>query len=310
MRDNPIIPNWLNAGDKIALISSARKVDRIELQKYLMHCDNWPFEFFVDEDLFNEEFQFAGSDEHRAAQFEKALLDDSVKAIMFVKGGYGSARLLEYFDHTLIRKNPKWLIGYSDVCTLHHLYNMNGVASLHATMPVSFPSNTARSIELIVPALMGELNQHKEAVRVQGQGEFSGTLVGGNLSLVYSLLSDQHKVNWEECVLFIEDLDEYLYHIDRMMMALRNAGILHRIRGLLVGTMTDMRDNTREYGFSTDNPFGHSVDDILRHAMRGTTCPWVMDFPAGHGADNLPLFFGLPVRGIAGDGHLSISFEY
>jgi muramoyltetrapeptide carboxypeptidase len=310
MTDRHYIPPWLKPGDRIALVSSARKFSKAELESTLAKTNEWDFELVHSEGLFEEKNQFAGSDEHRAAEFEKAFLDDSIQAVMCAKGGYGTIRMMQYLDMNKLLKKPKWLVGYSDATVLHFAFQQAGIASLHATMPVSFQSNTARSIDLIPTCLKGEFRGYAEEVEVGRPGRCEGIMIGGSLSILYGLLSQQHLIDWSKHVLFIEDLDEHLYHIDRMMMALRQAGVLQKVQGLVIGSMIDMRDNTREFGFKTDNPFGLDISQIMHHAMRDTTCPWGMQFPSGHDAENLPLYLGMKAQCDYEGNTLSISYSF
>lgn len=302
------IPEWLSAGDRVALVSTARKVNREQLTKALSLTDSWGFELVYDEELFDVDNQFAGSDEHRARQFEKAFLDDTIKAFLCERGGYGTVRLLDYLDLDMLLRKPKWLVGYSDVTVLHQEFQQRGIASMHASMPVDFAKNTPRSIALIGDALKGNLPGYSEKIETGRTGRCEGPMIGGNLSVLYGLLAHQHNIDWSRYILFIEDLDEYLYHFDRMMMAFRQAGILHKIRGLIVGTIMEMRDSTRAFGFEKDNAFGHDVGQIISHAMKGTQCPWCMQFPAGHGVDNVPLYFGVEAEVKIGEATVEVCF--
>ena len=182
-------------------------------------------------------------------------------------------------------QNPKWIVGYSDVTVLHCKLHSLGVESLHATMPINFPSNTKKSLDTLFDALIGkEITYDYQDSPQNIKGDAEGIIVGGNLSVLYSLLGSDIFPDTKDKILFIEDIDEYLYHIDRMMMAFERAGVLDNIKGLVVGGMTGMHDNAV--------PFGMSAEDIILEKVADKNIPVTFNFPAGHFEDNQALILG------------------
>ncbi|MES2690853.1 MAG: LD-carboxypeptidase [Bacteroidota bacterium] len=287
-----IIPPILCPGDKIAIVATARKISREEVQPAIGIFKSWGLEPVIDEDLFSVDHQFAGNDHTRAALFRKYLDDDSVKAIISARGGYGTVRMVDEVDFSVLGKKPKWIIGYSDITVLHsHIHQHTNLVSLHAAMPVNMqPHNIdTSSIEALRTALMGNapMSYQVEADPLNRIGEAKGELVGGNLSVLYSLLGSASDIDTTGKILFIEDLDEYLYHIDRMMQALKRAGKLKNLAGLMVGGMSDMRDNLI--------PYGHTAAEIIAGTVKEYDYPVCFGFPAGHERINMPLVMGKEV---------------
>jgi muramoyltetrapeptide carboxypeptidase len=214
--------------------------------------------------------------------------DTSVKAVISARGGYGTIRIIDKIDFTTFKKHPKWMIGYSDITVLHsHIYNL-GFETLHATMPINFAVN-AEATETLRKALFGEkLSYEAEKHSLNRTGIAEAELVGGNLSLLYALTGSASDLDTKGKILFIEDLDEYLYHIDRMMMNLKRSGKLENLVGLIVGGMTDMKDNAVS--------FGKTAEEIILDAVKEYDYPVCFNFPAGHIDRNLVLIIGRKVK--------------
>lgn len=282
-------PQPLSKGDKIALISTARKISLQELEPAISVLKSWGLESVFGKNLFNVNHQFAGTTEDRIADLQEALDNPEIKAVLCVRGGYGTVQLIDSIDFSKFQKNPKWIIGYSDVTVLHNHINKNfGVSTLHATMPINFTTNTKEALESLREVLFGALPiyiiEHHELNRT---GETKGELVGGNLSIIYSLTGTSSQLDTKGKILFLEDLDEYVYHIDRMMMNLKRAEMLADLKGLIVGGMSDMKDNTV--------PFGKTAQEIIFDAVKEYQYPVCFDFPAGHTNDNRTLIMGSEV---------------
>jgi muramoyltetrapeptide carboxypeptidase len=279
-------PPNLKQGDKIAIVSTARKLSLKELQPGIDVLKAWGLEVVLGENLFKTEHQFAGTTEQRVADFQHAMDDENIKAILCARGGYGTVKIIDELDFSNFVKASKWIIGYSDVTVLHNHINQNfNIETLHAAMPFGFKNNTAEALASIKKVLFGEnlvyqFNTHP--LNKNGEGE--GVLVGGNLSIIYSLTGTKSQLDTKGKILFIEDLDEYLYHIDRMMMNLDRAGMLSDLAGLVVGGMTDMNDNAV--------PYGKTAKEIILEVVKHYHYPVCFGFFAGHIDDNRALIMG------------------
>ena len=284
-----IQPAFLQKNDTVAIVSTARKITLDEIQPAIDLLKSWSLNVEIGKTIGLEENQFAGSDIERATDFQKMLDNPKIKAIWCARGGYGTVRIIDKLDFTKFKKHPKWIIGYSDVTVLHsHVHNL-GFQTLHATMPINVESNTIEAISTLKSALFNDSISYKIASTKENKmGKAEGVLVGGNLSMFYSLLGSETSINTKNKILFIEELDEYLYHIDRMLMNLKRNGYFNNLKGLIVGGMTDMHDNTI--------PFGKNVKEIVLDAVSEYNFPVVFDFPAGHLNDNRALFFGRKVK--------------
>lgn len=281
-----IIPPALKKGDTIALISTARKIDETDIDLVVQKVKEQGYNVKLGDNLFAVHHQFCGTDEQRTADLQSAIDNDEVKAILCFRGGYGTVRILDKVDFSRLLTNPKWIAGYSDVTALHNLLNSTGLASLHSTMPVNFKSNTDDALISLFAALRNEeLTYLVETHKLNRKGTGKGLVVGGNLSMIYSLCGTRYDIDTNGCILFLEDLDEYLYHIDRMMQNLKLGGKLENLKGLIIGGMTDMNDN--------DTPFGQQANEIIYEAVSEYDFPICFGFPAGHIDDNRTIKLGL-----------------
>lgn len=280
-----ITPPYLKQGDKIGIVAPARKISREELQPAINIFSSWGLEVVLGKKIFNQENQFSGSDDQRTEDLQAMMNDASVKAIISARGGYGTVRIIDKLDFSRFVKNPKWIIGYSDITVLHsHIHANFGIETLHATMPINFSKNK-EAVEALRKSLFGELlNYQIENHSLNKKGNAEGILIGGNLSLLYALSATKSDIDTKGKILFIEDLDEYLYHIDRMMMNLKRSGKLENLAGLIVGGMSDMKDNAV--------PFGKNAEEIILDAVKEYNFPVCFNFPAGHIDRNLALIFG------------------
>jgi muramoyltetrapeptide carboxypeptidase len=298
------IPQPLIPGDKIAIVATARKISREELQPAIDMFGGYGLTVVADDLLFSSHNQFAGTDEVRASMLQQYIDDDSVKAIISARGGYGTVRIIDQIDFSRLIKHPKWVIGYSDITVLHsHMFTHTGIATLHATMPVNMQQHNInkQSVEALMKVLMSDKPLHYQvpAQPLNREGEATGELVGGNLSVLFSLLGSASDLDTSGKILFLEDLDEYLYHIDRMMQALNRAGKLANIKGLIVGGMSEMRDN--------QVPYGYNASEIIAQHARQYDFPVAFGFPAGHEPVNLPLIMGAKYRMLVNKDGLSFS---
>jgi len=285
-----ITPKSLQQGDTVAIVSTARKVSLEEIKPAIQFLEGWGLKAFLGKTIDAEENQFAGSDELRAADFQQMLDDPQIKAIWCAKGGYGTVRIIDKLDFSEFKKNPKWIVGYSDMTVLHsHIHNF-GIETLHAQIFLGIEKKSKEAAASIRKVLFGEdySIEFKTENANANQGNYSGELIGGNLSVLYSLCGSNSAMETDGKILFIEDLDEYLYHIDRMMMNLKRNGMLKNLKALIVGGMTDMHDNPI--------PFGKTTNEIILDAVKEYNYPVIFDFPAGHIEDNRALIIGRKVE--------------
>lgn len=282
------IPPSLQKGDTIAIVATARKniTDNLKPAIDLLH--SWGLEVVVGKTIGLDNNQLAGTDEQRAADFQQQLDNPNIKAIWCVRGGYGTVRIIDLLDFTTFKQRPKWVFGFSDVTVIHSYINKLNIASLHSAMPITVAKATPETIASLRKALFGEnLTYNLPFDSNNRLGKAKGEIVGGNLSILYSLMGSNAQIDCKGKVLFIEDIDEYLYHIDRMMMSLKRCGCLDNLSGLIVGGMTEMKDN--------DIPWGKNANQIIEDVTKEYSFPIVYNFPAGHFRDNRALIFGKQV---------------
>ena len=283
------IPPKLKPGDKIAIAASARKISAVELQHAIKIFESWGLKVVLHPDLFSINNQFAGDDDTRALVLNSYLQNPEIKAVIFARGGYGTVRIIDKIDFSYLDKFPKWLIGYSDITVLHnHVHTNTNWCTLHATMPINMQEHNInmQSVLALKSVLMGddEIAYPITTNQLNREGESQAEIVGGNLSVIYSLLGSASDIDTTGKILFLEDLDEYLYHIDRMMQALKRAGKLSNLAGLIVGGMSDMKDNLV--------PFGLNAEQIISETIKEFNYPVMFNFPAGHQDLNLPIILG------------------
>ena len=286
-------PEYLKKGSKIALVAPARKIGRDEIAAAVKWIEEKGFVAVYDDRLFAEYHQLAGDNDFRASVLQDYLDRDDIDAILCVRGGYGTIRIVDKLDFTEFEKHPKWIVGYSDVTVLHAKMQQLGYQSIHGTMAINFEKNTKEALESLYEALTNpsfraksrnllQLNEISPLPSVGRNDELQ--IVGGNLSVLYSMLGSDLFPETDGKILFIEDLDEYLYHIDRMMMGLKRAGKLANLKALLVGAFSDMHDNTI--------PFGMTAKEIIFEKVKEYGYPVIWDYPAGHIDNNLALILG------------------
>jgi muramoyltetrapeptide carboxypeptidase len=282
-----LIPS-LKRGDKVAIVATARKVGPEEMAPAISYLTSWGFQPVLSPALYEQCDQFAGNDETRSRALQEALDEPSVKAILFARGGYGTVRIIDNINWDGFRASPKWLAGFSDLTVLHsHVHSHLGIPTLHSPMAINMqPHNCdTESVEHLRRILTGNKPAYTIATESQNRpGVSRGIVTGGNLSVLYSILGSPSDIDTDGKILFIEDLDEYLYHIDRMMMNLKRCGKLAKLAGLIVGGMGDMKDNAI--------PFGSNAYESIARNVAGYNYPVCFGFPAGHDRKNLPLVLG------------------
>jgi len=284
-----IQPNFLKKGDTIGIVSTARKISLEDIQPAIDLLKSWGLNVIIGKTIGLSNYQFAGTDEQRTSDFQNMLDNTTVKAIWCARGGYGTIRIIDSLNFDAFIKHPKWIIGYSDITILHSHLHQIGVKSIHATMPINVSKNTKKSLKSLKNSLFGlKIDQNTPFVKNNKLGKVNGILVGGNLSILYSLLGSKSSIDTTTKILFIEDLDEYRYHIDRMMIALKRNGYFNNLRGLIVGGMTQMHDNAI--------PFGKTAEEIILDVLTEFDFPICFNYPAGHIDDNMALVLGSEIE--------------
>ena len=291
-----IRPAYLKKGDKIAIVSPARSITFDEVHPAIRFFQRNDLEVVLGTHVFSKHRQFAGTDEQRCKDFQQMLDDDNIRAIVCSRGGYGTVRIIDKLDFTKFRKSPKWIVGYSDITVLHaHIHQLFGIETLHAVMPINIKNEKKdETLQTLISALCGDpIAYAYPKPYLSRDGIAQGLLVGGNLSILHNLMGSVSELDTAGKILFLEDVDEYLYHIDRMMVNLYRAGKLARLKGLIVGGMSKMNDNAI--------PFGKSAGEIIADVVKEYKFPVCFDFPAGHLDTNLALFLGRKVSLRVGD---------
>lgn len=285
-----IKPPYLKKGDTIMIVAPAGFVpDSTEIDPGIALAKSWGLEVIVGKNAFNKHNHFAGTDEERQSDLQLALNDKKIKAIWCSRGGYGTVRIIDQLDFTAFQKKPKWVVGYSDITTLHSTLHNLGFASIHATMPGGMKRATEEAKQTLYKALFGYGYGFEIPTNpLNKTGNARGILIGGNLSIVNSMIGSVSEVNLYDKILFIEDVGEDLYRIDRMMYTLKRTGALKNLKGIIVGDF--------DYDVEKDTLFGGTHREIILNAVKEYNYPVLFDFPAGHIRDNNSLIFGKEIE--------------
>ncbi len=284
--DKTMITPILNIGDKISIVSPAGRISSDYVHSASNFLTKLGYKVNISPNCLSEHYNFSSTDKNRFTDLQTAINDSETKAILCSRGGYGLIRILDQLDFTLLVKHPKWIIGFSDITNLHLALNKCGLKSIHAPMAKSFHDEAdSDSIRNLISTLNGKPTIYNigtnDANRI---GESEAELIGGNLSIIYSLQGTPYEIDTKDKILFIEDLNEYLYHLDRTMINLKLSGKLSNLKGLIVGGFSDMKDN--------DKPFGKSAYEIISEHVAEYSYPVCFDFPAGHIKNNQPIVLG------------------
>ncbi|RYD94681.1 MAG: LD-carboxypeptidase [Sphingobacteriales bacterium] len=296
------MPPYLTKGDTVAIVATARKVAGESLDPAINLLKGWGLHVVLGKTIGKEENQLAGADWQRATDFQEMMDNPSIKAIWCAKGGYGTVRMIDRLDFTKFKQHPKWIVGFSDATVLHSHINNFDIATIHGIVAISVARATPEAIDSFKKALFGnDLSYTIPAHAFNKAGKATGEIIGGNLSVLYSIMGSESEADYKGKIIFIEDLDEYLYHIDRMMMNLKRNGYFKNVKGIIIGGMTKMRDN--------DVPWGHDALQIIQDITKDLKIPICFNFPAGHITDNRALIFGKQVTlDVAADG-TTITFD-
>ena len=302
-----VTPPYLQKGDTIAILAPAGILKGREnvIQKAKNLAESWGLKVVYGNSLFNKFGHFAGTDSERITDFQNALNNPNIKAIWSGRGGYGSVRLLDHLDFSKFKKHPKWIIGYSDITAFHSHFNVLGFETMHAMMGTSLADKPAEIIETIASfkkAIFGEKLSYKlnSTNKYNRKGKAEGELIGGNLSILTSMTGSKSAMNTTNKILFIEEIGEYKYSIDRMLLTLKRAGYFNKIKGIIVGDISKIKYNSTKWGSSIEA----LILDVVPKNI-----PVLFDFPAGHEADNRALIFGRNIELNVGREHSSVVFN-
>lgn len=284
------IPSYLKKGDLIGITCPASYLDASKVKACVKTLHQWGFEVMLGKTVgSNSSNYFSADDESRLEELQAMLDSPEIKAILFGRGGYGMSRIIDRIDFSRFKKNPKWLIGFSDLTVMHsHLHQRINIASIHGPMAGAFmPSKGMKTkIASLHDCMIGkQIHYFCKSHRNNRIGDAKGVLVGGNLAILTHLIGTKSDINTKGKILFIEDVGEHIYQIDRMMIQLKRSGKLDGLKGLIVGGFTDIKD--------TERPFGKSVLEVIKDAVSSYTYPVAFGFPVSHGAENLSLKIGI-----------------
>tara|TARA_B100000989_G_C19508352_1_gene457603 strand:+ start:34 stop:930 length:897 start_codon:yes stop_codon:yes gene_type:complete len=278
-------PSLLKKGDVVSIISTARKVIKKDIQKSIDVLTSWGLKVVLAKNIFVSHYQFSGEDEIRKKSFQEILDSKKIKAIFCARGGYGTIRIIDKLDFNTFIKYPKWIVGFSDITILHSSLNILKYCSIHSFMPINYDSVSKKNLKSLYTILFKGKNYIQCFSNSFNKiGLVKSEVVGGNLSILYSLLGSKSDICTNNKILLIEDLDEYLYHLDRMIISLKRAGKFNNLNALIVGSMTKIHDNKIK--------FGMNANEIIKYHTEEFNYPICFDFPVGHQKNNKPLVLG------------------
>lgn len=287
-------PPYLKVGDTVAIVAPAGilKNREGEINKAKALLKSWGLHAIVGKHVFNQGKHFAGTDDERCEDFQNALDDSSVSAIWCARGGYGSVRILDKLDWTNFKEHPKWIIGYSDITAIHSEVHNLGFQSLHAIMCTSLQDDAEtikETISTFKAAIFGkQLGYTLEGSKYNKPGTISAPIVGGNLTIMHTMLGSKTSIDTSGKILFIEEIGEYKYHIDRMLQSLKRAGYFDNCKGVIIGDMTKIKRNT--------TPWGSSIEQLILDVLSDYNFPIAFNMKAGHEKDNRALIFGKTIE--------------
>jgi len=302
-----IQPPYLKAGDTVAIVAPSGIL--LNKQAEILQAENllksWGLNVVIGKHVFKQNGHFAGTDAERCEDFQKALDDPKIKAIWCARGGYGTVRILDKLDYTQFKKQPKWLLGYSDITALHNDFHNLGVESIHTLMCTSLTKDLNgldTTISTFKDAIFGQpLAYTLEGSKYNKVGTSTAPIVGGNLTMIHTMLGSKSSIDLSGKILFIEETGEYAYHIDRMLQSLKRAGYFDKCKGIIVGDISKVRKNTTE--------FGRTIEEIILDVVEDYDFPVAFNMPAGHEKDNRALILGRTIQLTVGKDKSEVVFE-
>lgn len=308
MKEQTLVrPPYLKVGDTVAIVAPAGilKNRNADIQRAQELMKSWGLHTVLGDHLFSVANHFAGTDDQRCADFQRAMDDPTISAIWAGRGGYGTVRILDKLDYTKFKKKPKWVIGYSDITALHNQLHNEGFESMHAMMAAGVTqdlNDIKETVATFKDAIFGKpLAYTLEGSAYNKVGTASGELVGGNLTLLHTMLGSKTSIDTTGKILFIEEIGEYAYHIDRMLQSLKRAGYFDNCKGVIVGDFSKMRENT--------TPWGSSVEQLILDVLSDYDFPIAFKMPAGHEDDNRAMIFGRNIELSVGKEVSTVKFD-
>ena len=281
-------PDVLKKGDTVAIVSPAKHISQEHINNARVYWEDQGYKVVIGNHAGGENSYFSGTIQERLEDIQTALNTDGIKAIICARGGYGCLEIVDLINWAGMINAPKWIVGFSDVTVFHQKLNSMQVHTLHATMPLNYSENSPEALNTMIHTLEGEEIAYSWSSDRFRSGQSTGKLFGGNLAILQTLIGTNDQPDYTGSILFIEEVGEYLYSIDRMFYSLSKAGILEKINGLVVGGMTNIKD--------TETPFGLSLEEIILKHFPYRQIPIAFNFPAGHISDNRALILGKRAR--------------
>jgi muramoyltetrapeptide carboxypeptidase len=287
-----IQPELLKSGDTISILAPSGVLNNFDkkIEKAINIFKSWGLNVVLGNHIYDKNGHFAGTDKNREKDFQKALDNKNIKAIWCARGGYGAVRIIDKLNFDNYLKNPKWIIGFSDITVIHNKLNFLNSESIHAMMITGFEDigQNNDSLSKLKNVLFGDSLSYSIASNKNNKaGKSEGIIVGGNLTLIQSTIGSKTELKMKDKILFIEEIGEYAYHIDRMLYSLKRAGYFENCKGLIVGQISDVKKN------NTD--FGRSINELILDVLDEYNFPILFDFPAGHEKTNFPIILGRKV---------------
>lgn len=309
IKEKLIRPPYLEAGDTVAIVAPAGilREQNGEIDQAIVLLKSWGLNVIIGQHVYSQANHFAGTDDERCQDFQNALDDPTISAIWCARGGYGTVRILDKLNFIKFKKHPKWLIGFSDITALHNQLHNEGFESIHAMMCISLSEDgengdLKETIATFKDAIFGKsLSYTMEGSEYNREGTAKAPLVGGNLTVLHTMLGSKTSIDTSGDILFIEEVGEYEYHIDRMLQSLKRAGYFDQCKGVIVGDITKIRKNT--------TPWGTSIEQLILDALSEYNFPIAFNMHAGHKKDNRAMIMGRTVELVVGKEKSTLAFK-